>query len=344
MDRNNGVVESGIKSPKQYVNRRLVMRKWLTTVMVAAALVWPAALQAQPEPAEVPEPEQPVWKNLDEAQLRALVERQRALAAARGNVALRVEEVNARANEAAAAAHFRVAGRSRTEKAAWMGVQTSAVPQALRQHLKLEHKYVGLLVERVEPESPAEQAGLEQFDIIQRLNDQWIVNTQQFSVLLRMQAPGEEVALSIIRQGQPQEIKVKLVEKELPVIGAQQFEMIELPGVGGGGFFNIAPHGEVRVFRDGGGFDHLMGLQQLRKQENSQLVINDGEHTLKINTRNGQRTLVASDANGVVLFEGPINNETELARVPRELSEKVARMLDMPDAPRPPTAPVQPNE
>jgi len=230
------------------------------------------------------------------------------------------------------------------EEAAWLGVSTDRLPAALRQHLKLKNRGIGLLVERVEPKSPAEAAGLQQYDILEKLNDQWLVNTEQFSVLIRMHQAGEEISLSVIREGQPQVLKATLVEKELPVLGMGQADWQAFPA---GGVFNLANDGEMRFFVDQAPMAPLMQLERLRTNNNS-ISINDGEHTLRINTREGKRTLVASNADGVVVFDGPIDTEEQRAALPDEIAEKLQKFDDVPGvitvnvAPLPATVPSTP--
>ena len=51
----------------------------------------------------------------------------------------------------------------------------------------------------VERGSPAAEAGLLQNDVLEKLDDQLLVNTAQFTVLVRSKKPGDEVTLSVIR-------------------------------------------------------------------------------------------------------------------------------------------------
>ncbi len=279
------------------------MKTWLIKSMLAVSLAIPASWligqEADQQPADADEAKIEL-----EIKLKELAEKQRALGVAR----------------------FRLASPKK-EKAAWLGVSTSQVPDALRQHLKLKNKYIGLLVERVEPNSPADAANLEQFDIIEKVDDQWIVNTQQFSVVLRMRKPGDEVTLLVIREGQAQQIKAKLAEKELPALamgGAAGFiNMVPLPP--GAAPFEFGAEGHV-LFQGGDGLDNLLDLTNLHHKRNSTFVVKDDQHTIKVITKDGQRTLVASDENGVVIFEGPIDTEEEFAAVPDEIREKVKKL------------------
>ncbi len=158
------------------------MRNWWTKTLLAAALAYPTgALLAQPQqqppapapaqPAPAPQPanDGDPGDEADAARAgEAVREDQRAMEMRLRELAEQQRAVAVRAQQGAIAevdALRRFKGK--TEKAAWLGVSTSKVPQALRHHAKLKNKYTGLIVERVEPGSPADTAGLEQFDIIE---------------------------------------------------------------------------------------------------------------------------------------------------------------------------------
>src|SRR4051812_14577750 len=70
------------------------------------------------------------------------------------------------------------------EKGAWLGVNTSPPPHVLRQQLQLP-RGVGLVVDMVAPDSPAQAAGVKQYDVLHKLNDQILINQQQLAVLVR---------------------------------------------------------------------------------------------------------------------------------------------------------------
>jgi hypothetical protein len=100
------------------------------------------------------------------------------------------------------------------EKVTYLGTVTSAAPAALREQLKLP-RGAGLVVDSLEAKSPAEAAGIKQHDVLEKLNDQLLVNSEQFTALLRSMKSGDEVTLAIIRQGERQTVKAKLGENEV---------------------------------------------------------------------------------------------------------------------------------
>jgi hypothetical protein len=99
------------------------------------------------------------------------------------------------------------------QRVTFLGTVTSTAPAALREQLKLPRD-TGLVVDSVEAASPAEAAGLKQHDVLEKLNNQQLINVEQFNALVQSMKTGEEVTLEIIRQGARQTIKAKLGEKE----------------------------------------------------------------------------------------------------------------------------------
>lgn len=62
----------------------------------------------------------------------------------------------------------------------------------------------------VSPGGPADSAGIEEGDIITAVNGQKIDKNNSLSYLIQQLKPGEEVELTVLRNGQEQKIKVKL--------------------------------------------------------------------------------------------------------------------------------------
>jgi serine protease Do len=85
---------------------------------------------------------------------------------------------------------------------AWLGILVS--------HFEDE----GLVVGRVLPGSPAAQAGLEEDDVIQKLNDKQVQDLGSFLECIEDMGPGSEVAIVIDRNGEEQTVKAKLGEIE----------------------------------------------------------------------------------------------------------------------------------
>src|ERR1044071_4356457 len=96
----------------------------------------------------------------------------------------------------------------------YLGVDTSQVPTVVSEQLGLA-KGVGLVVDSVEPNSPAAPAGVQQNDILKMLNDKILVEPSQLRKLLQTFPEGTEVTLTVLRKGQEQKLTAKLARKEV---------------------------------------------------------------------------------------------------------------------------------
>lgn len=95
------------------------------------------------------------------------------------------------------------------EKITHLGVTTTPVPAAMSEQLKLP-RGVGLVVNSVQPKTSGDEGGIKVHDVIEKLDDQWVVNHEQMSRLVKNHKEGDEVSLTILRKGERQTLKVKL--------------------------------------------------------------------------------------------------------------------------------------
>jgi hypothetical protein len=94
----------------------------------------------------------------------------------------------------------------------FLGVNLSEPPPVLRAQLGLPEG-TGLVVENVVPGSPAQQAGVQRFDVLQKLDDQLLINVEQTTVLVRGHKAGQAVTLTVIRNAKPKTLTAKLAEQ-----------------------------------------------------------------------------------------------------------------------------------
>jgi hypothetical protein len=187
-----------------------------------------------------------------------------------------------------------------TEKRPWVGVSVSAAPAALRHQLKVTDG-IGLVVEFVQPKSPAADAGIKPFDLLLKLDDQWLVNPEQFAVLVRMHHSGDEVKLSFLHEGSRQTAAVKLVDHEFARLPDWEGD-VAWPGA--------APHDP---HNEGAAGDHM-----------AQRVLTwlDGHRQVSVTTTNDHVTLVVrNDETGRVLFDGPIDTEAQRKALPADIRD-----------------------
>ena len=70
----------------------------------------------------------------------------------------------------------------------------------------------GAIISQVTPDSPAGHAGLKSGDVLRELNGKKIVNGSALQVAVSEIAPGNTIALGILRDGKPETINVKVGE------------------------------------------------------------------------------------------------------------------------------------
>jgi serine protease Do len=91
----------------------------------------------------------------------------------------------------------------------YLGVMVQEVDSDRAKALKL-HEEAGVEITRVEPDSPAEKAGLKDGDAIMQYNGQRVEGMEQFSRLVRETPPGRDVKVDIVRGGAAQTVMVKV--------------------------------------------------------------------------------------------------------------------------------------
>ena len=103
----------------------------------------------------------------------------------------------------------KAAGSPKTERTVWLGVFCEEAADDLRNPLPLTPG-TGLIVRGVPPESPASKAGLQEYDVLTKLDDQLLVNVSQLTALVRGKHDGDTVKVSYLRHGQPGTAEAKL--------------------------------------------------------------------------------------------------------------------------------------
>jgi serine protease Do len=86
-------------------------------------------------------------------------------------------------------------------------------PEGLTQELAESFgldKNVGVLVTEVEPESPADKAGLKQGDVILKMNGKEVRSNESLRNTISLMAPGTKIKLMIFRDGKEKEVTVEV--------------------------------------------------------------------------------------------------------------------------------------
>jgi len=241
----------------------------------------------------------------------------------------------------------------------FLGVETSQVPDVVSEQLGLA-KGLGLVVEYVVPNSPAASAGIQQNDILKMLNDQILIEPSQLRKLLQTFSEGTDVTLTILRKGQEQKITVKLTKKEMPQrhslmpggnhdlhwdfdetgdLGEQMQELKEQLGDAQRGIIRGAvmkAHDAAKRARD----DARRAAREIRILSNdngalkgtkidlgkAQIVFCDGKGEMKLENVNGEKMLTAKDAQGKLLFSGPVETKEDFDKVPADVRQRYEKL------------------
>jgi hypothetical protein len=240
----------------------------------------------------------------------------------------------------------------------YLGVDTSQVPAVVSEQLGLA-KGFGLVVDYVEPNSPAATAGVQQNDILKLLNDQILIEPSQLRKLLQTFAEGTEVTLTVLRKGQEQKLTAKLAKKEVPqrrsafpggnhdwhwdfdATGNLKEQMQDLKeqlkeqlGDQRGIIRDAVTqaHEAARRARD----DARRAADQLRifseddgtvkaskiDLGKAQIVLSDEKGELKLANVDGRKLLTVKDPHGKLLFSGPAETKEDRDKMPADVRER----------------------
>jgi serine protease Do len=116
----------------------------------------------------------------------------------------------------------------------YLGVGLEPMTDELAKHFKWNDPTRGILIAEVQPRTPAAAAGLQDGDIIVKLNGEAVTEVNQFRNAIALTAPGSKVTLEIVRQGQTLTMAVRLAE--LPTSRERPAQKQELPPAAEMGF------------------------------------------------------------------------------------------------------------
>ena len=95
---------------------------------------------------------------------------------------------------------------------AFLGITPQAVTPEIADRLDLDAGE-GVIVQSVVREGPADDAGIEEGDVIVRLADQRMRDLEDFLVALRDHDPGDVVPVEVVRDGESRSFEVRLAER-----------------------------------------------------------------------------------------------------------------------------------
>jgi len=92
---------------------------------------------------------------------------------------------------------------------AWLGVYLQDINRDLKEAMDLDSKR-GALIAGVVEDSPAEEAGIEEEDVIVEFDGEKVRSSSSLTKLVKKHSPGDEITLTLVRDGKEKSIKVVL--------------------------------------------------------------------------------------------------------------------------------------
>jgi len=115
---------------------------------------------------------------------------------------------------------------------AWLGIAMKNVDDAVAQRFGMDAPQ-GVYVETVMDDSPASKAGLKILDIILKIDGHVMNSSNEIQNFIAMKKPGETVSLSLLRNGKPMDVAVKLGQRETGKPGMKELAAEEdIPKLG----------------------------------------------------------------------------------------------------------------
>jgi serine protease Do len=104
----------------------------------------------------------------------------------------------------------------------FLGIQIQNITESIAKRLKIEDSSNGIVVGEVTPNSPAQKAGMQPYDVIIELNGNKVNDVSSFRNNIASNNPGETVKLGIIRDGKKITVNIKLAELDNKKITSEQ--------------------------------------------------------------------------------------------------------------------------
>lgn len=244
----------------------------------------------------------------------------------------------------------RRAGKPELESVTFLGVETNPVGETLAAQLGLATG-TGLVVGNVVKDTPAATA-LKSHDVLVKLGDQILIDQHQLQVLVRSHKEGDEVALTFIRGGREQTVKVKLAKHDVPKFSGVFNEAFPSgPGMWEGHLGQLGQlqnlgrpeMDRVLSLIDGGGAPGVRTMNLTRAGHGdrrvsvtvdtgkSNMLFDDEKGSLELKITDGKKELVAKDPKGAELFSGPVNTPEERNALPADVRVRLEKLEGMHD-------------
>jgi hypothetical protein len=143
--------------------------------------------------------------------------------------------------------------KSESQKHPYLGVVLSQLSPQLCAQLNLPEG-MGLGVDAVSKDSPAEKAGIKRYDVLKKFNDQLLCSDDQLHTLVKAAGAGAKASLVVIRGGKEQNVDIVISERADAEPGRTSFTINGNPG--------LSFDGKIELAESGGIQDKLKGARE----------------------------------------------------------------------------------
>ncbi len=185
---------------------------------------------------------------------------------------------------------------------AWLGLGVSKPDDMTTTQLPALPPGIGFVVTHLDEGGPAEKAGVRKHDLLWKMGEQMLVNEGQLATLLRLAEPGEEVTVSIFREGKSLDLKVKLGEGK------------------------VSDEAQIRrmladsVMRSDDGALRVVDL------EGKKAVVSNEMGSAEVSRVSEGDSVRIFDPEGELIYEGTLQGRPELSSVPEGWKRQVCAM------------------
>lgn len=185
---------------------------------------------------------------------------------------------------------------------AWLGLGVSKPDDTTTTQLPALPPGIGFVVSVIDEGGPAAKAGVRKLDLLWKMGEQMLVNEGQLATLLRLSRPGDEVTVSVFREGKTLDLKVKLGEAKVGDDGAIRRILTD------------------SVMRGDDGALRIVNLE-----EKTAVVSNEMGSAEVTRVSDGDAVRIM-DTEGKLVFEGVLRGRPELSSVPEGWRRHVCAM------------------
>ena len=218
---------------------------------------------------------------------------------------------------------------------AFLGLYTRPVDAALASHLKLKPDQ-GYVVYKVFPKSPASKAGIERFDILLKFNNHKVFSDISFNKNVQLFKPGEEIKVTVLREGKEITQNVTLGVKPKHLCGGKPCP--EKPSM----FDEHIKSQLFEMMRQGEGPEKIFSKleEHMRKLQNETLQGQNSKYqhsTIKVTKKDKQhhitlkfdekgRFVTVNDPKGKLIYSGRIDTDAEKKLLTEDILAKVEKL------------------